>query len=1037
MASNVTVAVDPGVRVEMMGTWTVPTNAVLTFGAGARVEMLGNYKLDIFGTIQALGASKNPVTVTSGRTAQNAGDWDRIQFEDSSIDSSCLLSNVVVEYATYGVVCSSASPKLSGAWIRNCSQDGINLDQSSPLVQGGIVESNAGRGIYCQNKSSPQILGNTIRNNGSDGVRLYCSTSTDQNCWPVIGGNALYGNRSGYEMQAYNYYQPANAVINARSNWWGTADPLVIAARIWDYADRASDSPFVDYGNWLGAQGGTPAAGRFVTGAIANNTVWRAADSPIGVIGLVTVLSNVVLSVDPGVQIKAFGNYQLNVVGTLQALGQPTNQIVFSSGQPLPIAGDWQGIKFVGSGANSSVLSNVVVEYAQTGVWCQNASPTIVNSHIQRQSTSGIYLDTSSPTIASNLIEFNATGIYCYQSSSPLIQANTIVLNRNDGVHLQSSTTTQDLNPRPVLFSNSIFTNSTAGSGWYNLAAVTYYQPGTNTINAVSNWWGTTDPARIEQTIYHDVDNAGSPHVNYGQYLTSNPNFTPYGVQHSLFWFSPNGDGIRDTVIIQGFITHTSKWATVIIDSSGAMARSFSGTGVTISNVWDGALQGGGPAPEGLYRSMVLATNLSDTRQAPAYGDFSYIDRTAPLTVGALNTLPDGTIANQLLVQGSVSGSLYTGYVVDYGVGLNPTSFITIVTNSSTIFSNVLASIDSRGLTNGTYTFRLRTFDYAGNVGMTQWVAQVDNIVISNPDAVPMFFDPGTRSSAITLGLSRASDVTVRICPVTVTADGAGNLSVNVTDTAVRTMTQHLSAGSSSIAWNGRDDSGTVVSNSSYVFKIFAQSDWGRTNGYAPAYVGGPVTISNKSASTNFNFQGNDPIALSYSLYAPAYVGLGLASPVSGNLLAGVPRDAGTNVEYWNGRVPSSHQIIYGAFQANLLAIVMPENAIVVNHPPAFSGNLTPESFVVAPLNSEVSVIYYTLQRQADVTLWLRDPNGNRISLLQQPGQPAGNYTFEWNGRFDATALAATEGDYEVHLDTTDSTSGETQSAIGNLTVRK
>ena len=307
----------------------------------------------------------------------------------------------------------------------------------------------------------------------------------------------------------------------------------------------------------------------------------------------------------------------------------------------------------------------------------------------------------------------------------------------------------------------------------------------------------------------------------------------------------------------------------------------------------------------------------------------------------------------------------------------------------------------------------------------------------SNPDAAPMFFDPANASSAITLGLSRASGVTVRISPVIVTADGAGNLSVNVTDTPVRTIAQHLLAGPNSIAWNGLSDSGTVVSNGSYVFKIFAQSDYGRTNSYAPVYASGPVTISNKSAGTNFNFQGNDPISISYSLYAPGYIGLGLASPVSGNILAGVPRDAGPNTDYWNGRMPSTHQIIYGAFQVNLLAVVMPENAIVVNHAPAFSGSLRAESFVITPSFSEVSVIYYTLQRQADVTLWLRDPNGNRISVFQQSGQTAGNHSFEWNGQFDTTSLPVTEKDYEVHLDTTDSATGDTQSTIGNLTVRR
>src|SRR6185436_3086570 len=117
--------------------------------------------------------------------------------------------------------------------------------------QGLVIENNASQGIYCQNQSSPQSLGNTIRNNGSDGIRLFASIGSDQNNRPVIQSNAIYGNRSGYEMQAYNYYQPSTVVIDARSNWWGTVLPATIAARIWDYNDRPSDSPYVDWGYWL------------------------------------------------------------------------------------------------------------------------------------------------------------------------------------------------------------------------------------------------------------------------------------------------------------------------------------------------------------------------------------------------------------------------------------------------------------------------------------------------------------------------------------------------------------------------------------------------------------------------------------------------------------------------------------------------------------------------------------------------------------------------------------------------------------------
>ena len=205
------------------------------------------------------------------------------------------------------------------------------------------------------------------------------------------------------------------------------------------------------------------------------------------------------------------------------------------------------------------------------------------------------------------------------------------------------------------------------------MAAVSYYQPATNIINAVSNWWGTTNLSVIEQNIYHRPDNPStSPQVDYSQYLAVNPNFTPYGVQHFLFWFSPNGDGVRDNVTIQGALTHASAWSVLIVDSSGSVVRTLlPGNGMTISNVWDGTLQGGELAPEGRYRSVIAATNSSDARAATTYGGLSYSDRTAPLASESVNPLPDGTIANQLTIRGTAGGDLtYTGYTVDYGIGL-------------------------------------------------------------------------------------------------------------------------------------------------------------------------------------------------------------------------------------------------------------------------------------------------------------------------------------------------------------------------------
>jgi len=46
------------------------------------------------------------------------------------------------------------------------------------------------------------------------------------------------------------------------------------------------------------------------------------------------------------VQVQFYGNYSVQVDGTLQALGVSNNPIVFTSGKAVPTRGDWTGLVF-------------------------------------------------------------------------------------------------------------------------------------------------------------------------------------------------------------------------------------------------------------------------------------------------------------------------------------------------------------------------------------------------------------------------------------------------------------------------------------------------------------------------------------------------------------------------------------------------------------------------------------------------------------------------------------------------------------------
>ncbi|MEZ4639006.1 MAG: right-handed parallel beta-helix repeat-containing protein [Caldilineaceae bacterium] len=108
----------------------------------------------------------------------------------------------------------------------------------------------------------------------------------------------------------------------------------------------------------------TPCAA--VSGALTGDTVWPAG-CVIAVEGSVNVDEGNSLTIEPGVTVKFNGPYDLLIGGVLDAKGAIGSPVVFTSGSADPQPGDWGEIHLVSS-AQSSTLSNVTVEYADTGI---------------------------------------------------------------------------------------------------------------------------------------------------------------------------------------------------------------------------------------------------------------------------------------------------------------------------------------------------------------------------------------------------------------------------------------------------------------------------------------------------------------------------------------------------------------------------------------------------------------------------------------------------------------------------------------------
>jgi len=644
-----------GATYDVLSSIIVPNGVTLTIESGATLRFIAgsNSQLQVDGALMVQGSAESPVIFTTGQAVPAPNDWQGIFI--SATATQVVIDYAEVRYADRGIEFKDVivTDSVVGACdilcvrnsvIENNSYSGVYISGSSPSILNNIIQNNTSYGIYIVNASNPVVKdGNTITGQ-SYGVYIRpTSRSLINNSFPLINGNNIYGNAT-YNLYSYNYSDAENIVLDVTGNWWGTAAPATIAAKIYDNVEHATRSPVVDFSDYLDAMNGSPVTVNTLLGEFASSTT-LVSGTTYEVLGDIIVPLGVTLTIPEGVtlQFNAGSNTLLQVDGVLMVQGTEASPVIFTSGQIVPAPNDWQGI-FIGATATQVVIDYAEVRFADRGIEFKDVTVVdtvagacdnlcVRNSVIENNYNTGIYISGASPSIQANIIQNNGSyGIYIADASNPVIDNGNIITGQNYGVYIVPVSYSLINNPVPVINGNAIYGNTN-----YDLYASNYFDATNVVLDVTGNWWGSTDSSVIAANVYDNVEQeAYSPIVDYSYYLDAQ-NGSPVtfsiirisNVSHSQTTVNPFAGDTADISFDLQSSLPTTAYLNIYTEQSRLLVRQTTPQSVTVGSnslSWDGRDLSNNFVIDEAYVYEIVADNGTTTESttAPIAGGTNY-----------------------------------------------------------------------------------------------------------------------------------------------------------------------------------------------------------------------------------------------------------------------------------------------------------------------------------------------------------------------------------------------------------------------------
>jgi len=285
--------------------------------------------------------------------------------------------------------------------------------------------------------------------------------------------------------------------------------------------------------------------------------------------------------------------------------------------------------------------------------------------------------------------------------------------------------------------------------------------------------------------------------------------------------FSPNGDGVLDTVQVAISSAGITGWGASVVPlagpSAGTTVRAVTGSGATAAWSWDGRTDAGSLAPQGRYRLTLWASDAAGNRASKSWDVI--LDNTRPTVSATVDPgliAPNGDGALDTAALAWSSGEAAAGRA-SIRKGTTVMVSWTAATTGRLAWDGTNAA--GSAIPDGPYTFRVDVADAAGNRTLRDVPVVVDRTA-SAPRWTPALFyphdgDAQARTSTVSFRLARTATTTLQI----LTSDN------RYVKTAWRDRA--LAAGTWSWAWNGKAGSGILAPRGWYRAVLTVRSTYG------------------------------------------------------------------------------------------------------------------------------------------------------------------------------------------------------------------